>query len=103
MRYLLTMCSLTVSSRRLALKPFVLSNGSRVEAGEWVCTPLRAMNRDPARYSNPHEFHGFRFVDPEILRTVTSSDFEVPQPGVPSELTDVTADWQTWGIGRIAW
>lgn len=94
-----------VSSRRLALTPFELSNGAKVEPGEWVCTPLRAMNRDPAKYSKPDDFHGFRFVDPNLLERIESpsSGFQIPEPGQPSDLTEVTADWQLWGIGRIAW
>lgn len=91
-----------VSTRRQALKPFVLSNGCRVEVGEWVCTPARAMMRDPSNYVKPLEFHGFRFVDPKILETLDVSHFQVPQPGQSSQLTDVVG-WQIWGSGRMVW
>ena len=91
-----------MSTRRLVLEPFALSNGSKVEVGDWVCTPLRAMMRDPANFSQSHEFHGFRFVDPALLASFKSSEFHRPQPGASSQLTDL-AGWQLWGTGRMAW
>lgn len=91
-----------MSTRRQALAPFVLSDGCRVEVGDWVCTPARAMMRDPSNYVKPEEFHGFRFVDPTLLSSLDASRFQVPQPGQPSQLTDV-AGWQIWGTGRMAW
>ena len=57
---------------------------------------------DPANYPEPEEFHGFRFVEPELLESISSGEFQIPQPGKPSRLTD-TADWQVWGTGRMAW
>lgn len=91
-----------VSTRRQALQPFTLSNGSKIETGEWVCTPARAMMRDPANYGSPLEFHGFRFLHPEQLKKLGCEVFKIPEPRKPSQLTEV-ADWQIWGTGRMAW
>lgn len=91
-----------VSTRRLALQPFTLSNGSRVEVGEWVCTPARAMMRDPKKYPHPLEFQGFRFVQEEHLKKLNVGNVQVPEYGEPSGLTDL-ANWQFWGTGRMAW
>lgn len=91
-----------MSTRRLALQPFVLSGGWKVDAGEWVCTPAQAMMKDPARYIAPQEFHGFRFVDPKLLGSLGGSKCQISQPGEPTQFTDV-ADWQLWGSGRMAW
>jgi hypothetical protein len=60
------------------------------------------MMRDAANYAKPLEFHGFRFVDPTLLVTLDSSNFQIPAPGKPTQLTDL-ADWQVWGTGWMAW
>ncbi|KAI9644960.1 hypothetical protein NHQ30_006995 [Ciborinia camelliae] len=92
----------SMSTRRQALEPFILSGGVRVEIGEWICTPVRAMMRDAANYAEPLEFHGFRFVNLNILEGLNDlSNFQVPKPAKPSELTDLV-DWQVWGTGRMA-
>ncbi|KAK6223444.1 hypothetical protein LQW54_000562 [Pestalotiopsis sp. IQ-011] len=33
----------SMSTRRSALRPFTLSDGTAVSAGEWICTPVRAI------------------------------------------------------------
>jgi hypothetical protein len=87
-----------VTSRRVALKPFTFSDGTRVEKGDWTYVPLRAMLYDPIRYPHPDTFNGFRFTD------LPKSDL-VPftQPEGPSKLTDVSHNWGMWGISRMAW
>ncbi|UKZ49177.1 hypothetical protein TrVGV298_003420 [Trichoderma virens] len=92
----------SVSSRRMALKPFELSDGSRVEPGEWICTAPRGMMSDARYYADPLKFQGFRFVNPDLLEkkfSGTSGD-GVSQEG-PSKYTDIN-DWQLWGTGRSA-
>ncbi|KAK2591239.1 hypothetical protein QQS21_011081 [Conoideocrella luteorostrata] len=50
----------SVSTRRKAKKPFQLVDGTKVEAGQWICTAARGMNLDPTNYAKVLEFHGFR-------------------------------------------
>ena len=87
----------------MALKPFKLSDGSRIEPGEWICTAPRGMMSDARYYTDPLQFQGFRFVDPKLLDKQLSavSGHRVPQQA-PSSFTDVN-DWQLWGTGRSAW
>jgi hypothetical protein len=103
--------AITVSTRRQALKPFELPDGHKIQVGDWICTPARAMMRDPANYTDPLKFDGFRFVDPERLAAIdevssrsVESDLKagISHSGKDSRLTDVT-DWQVWGTGRMAW
>lgn len=89
----------------MALKPFELSDGSRIEAGEWICTAARGMMLDARYYTAPQEFQGFRFVDPRILEKRfpgRPSDVASKLQGTPSNFTDI-GDWQLWGSGRSAW
>ncbi|TGO13200.1 hypothetical protein BTUL_0074g00060 [Botrytis tulipae] len=93
----------TMSTWRIALEPFELSGGHQVPVGEWVCTAPGAMHRDPAYYAKSSEFHGFRFVEPSLYRTIQeTTKFEIPELGKSSEFVSVP-DWQLWGTGRIAW
>ena len=94
---------LKVSTRRHALQPFTLSDGTRLEVGDWACTPVRAMMQNPDHYPQPLEFKGFRFVDPELLNNANFPSFKFPQPQGPSKLTDVNGSWHVWGTGRMAW
>ncbi|RYP09153.1 hypothetical protein DL765_008544 [Monosporascus sp. GIB2] len=97
----------SVSTRRKATKPFKLSDGTKVEVGEWICSAVRGMNLDPANYSRVDEFHGFRFVPPEILESslsgVSSSPhkFQTPDPEKSSTFVELS-DWQLWGTGKSA-
>lgn len=94
---------LTVSTRRKALQPFTLSDGTSVAKGDWLCTPLKPMMRDARNYALPLEFHGFRHVDPATLASLDNlGSFESPEPAKASLITDVN-DWQIWGTGRMAW
>lgn len=92
-----------MSTRRKVLKPFELSNGLRVQDGDWLATPLDAMNRDPKNWVNPLEFHGFRHLDAATLASLDNEgEFLSPEPEKAAPLTD-TRGWQTWGTGRMAW
>ncbi|KAF7891373.1 uncharacterized protein EAF02_001698 [Botrytis sinoallii] len=92
-----------LSTRRVALKPFELSGSHQVPVGEWVCTAPGAMHRDSAYYAKSSEFHGFRFVEPFLYRTILeATNFEIPELGKSSEFVSVPG-WQLWAIGRVSW
>ncbi|KAK9419292.1 putative Cytochrome P450 [Seiridium unicorne] len=93
-----------MSTRRKALKPFHFADGTKVEPGQWVCSPLEAMNLDPKNYASPNEFHGFRFVEPDTLeRSLATSpphEFKIPKGQKPSQFTDMS-DTPIWGAGKM--
>ncbi|EZF23054.1 hypothetical protein H112_04207 [Trichophyton rubrum D6] len=91
----------SMSTRRQALQPFQLSDGTKIEIGDCFCTPQRAMARDPAYFEKPLDFHGFRFVDPRVLAGLEQPGFNIPETAKPSQLTD-TSNSQLWGTGRMA-
>ncbi|OAL55016.1 cytochrome P450 [Pyrenochaeta sp. DS3sAY3a] len=92
-----------VSTRRKALAPFTLSDGTHVKTGEWLATPLAAMLKDAQHWAEPLEFHGFRHVDAKHLASLgDNSGFKTPDSGKTALYTDVSK-WQTWGTGRMAW
>ncbi len=92
-----------MSSRRKALQSFHLSDGTFIERGHWIATPLRAMMRDPANYAQPLQFHGFRHLGPSTLASLEhSQSFESPEPEKALPMTDAT-EWQVWGTGRLSW
>lgn len=94
----------SVSTRRKALQPFELSDGTRIERGQWVCTASRAMMKDPRNFVRPLEFHGFRHADPTALALLQPGSFESPQPEKARPMVDASLlEWQVWGTGRMAW
>ncbi|KAL2283202.1 hypothetical protein FJTKL_10088 [Diaporthe vaccinii] len=88
------------STRRSALKPFTLSDGTKLAVGDWACTPVRAIMQNPEFYPSPLQFNGFRFSDPASLENMNNV-FQSPQPK-PSKLTDVDNTFHVWGTGRMA-
>ncbi|KAF5853810.1 hypothetical protein GGP41_006589 [Bipolaris sorokiniana] len=52
---------LPASFARYVRKPFTLSNGQHIPAGVIVEVPSDAVSFDPAVFTNPEEFDGFRF------------------------------------------
>lgn len=90
-----------VSTRRSALQPFTLSDGTRLAPGDWACTPVRAIMQSPVYYPNPLEFHGFRFVNKDIIEKL-GTGFKTPQHQ-PSKFTDVDNSFHVWGTGRMSW
>jgi len=89
-----------VATRRHALQPFTLSDGTKVHVGDWACTPVKAMMQAPEHYPSALEFNGFRFAQRELA--AQEGDFTVFQPK-PSKLTDVGGSFHVWGTGRMAW
>lgn len=90
-----------MSTRRSALQPFTLSDGTKIGVGDWACTPVRAIMSDPESYPEPLTFNGFRFVNPAMLGII-GGDFKALQ-AKSSNLTDVDSNWHVWGTGRMAW
>ncbi|RAK94386.1 cytochrome P450 [Aspergillus costaricaensis CBS 115574] len=90
-----------ITARRKALTPFTFSDGLRVDRGDWVCIPQRAMMRDPARYSHAEQFDGFRFARANKLLALNEGCADVPEVA-PLQLTDVDVNWPIWGLGNTA-
>ncbi|KAI9155657.1 Ent-kaurene oxidase [Paramyrothecium foliicola] len=88
------------STRRSALQPFTLSDGTKVNVGDWACTPVRAIMQNPEFYPDPLSFNGFRFASPDVVDNSTGK-FKLIQPK-PSKLTDVDETFHVWGTGRMA-
>ncbi|OCL06345.1 cytochrome P450 [Glonium stellatum] len=86
----------SVTTRRMALKRFTFSDGTRLEKGDWTCIPVGAMLKDDTLYPQPDEFNGFRFADPKLFGETKSV-----QPEGPSKFTDVLDNWQVWGTGKM--
>ncbi|KAI1381213.1 cytochrome P450 [Hypoxylon crocopeplum] len=98
----------SVSSRRKVLRPFMFSDGTLVQPGDWICSAPKGMNRNPNTWSKADEFYIFRFVKPEILEHaetyiegLSSEKFKIPELGKSSVYTDLT-DWQQWGTGKAS-
>lgn len=85
------------------MQPFAFSDGTKLEVGDWACTPVHAINHDPTHYPEPTTFNGFRFVDPEILEKALVDRDSSSSQSEPSDLTEVSSKWQFWGTGRMAW
>jgi hypothetical protein len=99
------LCSLClVATRRSALQPFSLADGTHVRVGDWACTPVKSIMQMPQYYPDPLRFHGFRFVDPKVLESMEPADDIVPssQPN-PSKFADLDPTFHFWGTGRCAW
>ena len=95
-----------VSTRRHALQPFTLSDGTKLHVGDWACTPVRALMQNPEHYPKPLEFNGFRFVEQSILEQTAGATFDQVLQEEPSKLTDTydkNNSWHVWGTGRMAW
>ncbi|OAL53550.1 cytochrome P450 [Pyrenochaeta sp. DS3sAY3a] len=93
----------SLSTRRQALKPFTLSDGTHVAVGDWACTPVRALMQSGTFYPQPLSFSGFRFVDPAALEAVEKQDMAgKAMQDEPSKLTDVGSTYHVWGTGRMA-
>lgn len=86
----------------MAMKPFHLADGTRVEVGDWTVTPVASMMQTHSHYPDPLAFNGFRFVDPLLLNAKAAAVSKVSQPE-PSKLTDMSSDFHVWGTGRQAW
>lgn len=84
------------------MKNFALSDGTRINAGDWTCTPVSAMIQTADLFPNPLTFNGFRFVSPALLDEQAAAINKTTQPE-PSRLTDMSMANHVWGTGRHAW
>ncbi|KAH8766056.1 cytochrome P450, partial [Diaporthe sp. PMI_573] len=91
----------SMSTRRSALKPFTLSDGTTVHPGEWACTPVQSIMQSSQYFPAPLEFRGFRFAESRETKTMSPEGLEFRQPS-PSKLTDTEHPWHVWGTGRMA-
>ncbi|KAF2031754.1 cytochrome P450 [Setomelanomma holmii] len=94
----------SLSTRRYALQPFTLADGSHVNTGDWFCTPVRAIMTNPADYPEALQFSGFRFADPSLVRSVSDKNinFDQVMQKKPTKLTDADMTYHVWGTGRMA-
>lgn len=94
----------TESTRRSALKPFSLKDGTHVNVGDWFCTPVRAIMTNPIDFPEANTFSGFRFANPELVKSLENGhgSFDILQKK-PTKLTDVDMTFHVWGTGRMAW
>ncbi|PVI00103.1 cytochrome P450 [Periconia macrospinosa] len=79
-----------------------MSSQRKLEAGQWIGTPLRAMLRAQMSKTNeiPLEFQGFRHVEPTVPDQAVGKVNGKGQPGQHSPPTDVNT-WPLWGTGRM--
>ncbi|RYP80472.1 hypothetical protein DL769_002457 [Monosporascus sp. CRB-8-3] len=92
----------SMSTRRCALQPFTLSDGTKLAVGDWACTPSGAIMRSEEHYPAPSKFNGFRFVDSAILAQLRDPSSFSSLQSKPSKLTDVDNAFLMWGTGRMA-
>jgi hypothetical protein len=95
-----------VSTRRSALQPFTLADGSHANVGDWFCTPVRAIMTNPADYPEALQFSGFRFADPDVVKSLsgnTADKLDRVMQEKPTKLTDADMTYHVWGTGRMAW
>jgi cytochrome P450 len=90
-----------VSVRRCALQPFTLSDGTKLNVGDWACAASGAINTSAEHFPSPNNFSGFRFADPALVDSI-SGPHGAQQP-TPSKFTDVHHSYLMWGTGRMAW
>ncbi|KAF2832236.1 cytochrome P450 [Ophiobolus disseminans] len=90
----------SLSTRRSALQPFSLADGSHVNVGDWFCTPVRAIMTNPVDYPEALSFSGFRFADPKLVSA--SANFSAVMQKKPTKLTDADMTYHVWGTGRMA-
>ncbi|KAL8888276.1 MAG: hypothetical protein Q9192_006202, partial [Flavoplaca navasiana] len=76
-----------------------------VESSDWACTPVRALMQSPSHYPDATVFHGFRFVDPDILTGAANPGFQTILQEYPTKFTDTNGrddTWHVWGTGRMS-
>ncbi|KAL8830386.1 MAG: hypothetical protein Q9191_001463 [Dirinaria sp. TL-2023a] len=63
---------------RKVMAPFTFSDGTHVPANNWIVVPQQSQMKDPANYTNPETFDGFRFVKSNKEGAASESRFSHP-------------------------
>ena len=74
------------------MSPHTFADGTHVPAKNWFAVPQGALMKDPAIYSNPEVFDGFRFTTHRNGTVKSKSQFTHPSWTYPY-----------WGSIRRAW
>ncbi|KAI0101984.1 cytochrome P450 [Nemania sp. FL0031] len=90
----------SMSTRRAALRPFTLSDGTRLEPDDWACAPVRAIMTDPTSYPLALHFRGFRFATIEAVESAGPHFARLQAK--PRTFTTVDESIHVWGTGRMA-
>ncbi|KAF1996337.1 cytochrome P450 [Amniculicola lignicola CBS 123094] len=98
---------LALPRRVVAPEGITLKNGTHIPYGIPLATPMDAIHFDPAFYTDPSNFHPFRFCTPaQVAGTRTASHYANSHldPTVPSPKSTVTLDdkFLAFGFGRNA-
>ncbi|KAK6854938.1 hypothetical protein PG995_008470 [Apiospora arundinis] len=88
-----------ISCRRKTLDDYILQDGSCIKKNDWVCIPQHAMMCDGSRYSNPHEFDGYRFARANASLRQGNLTADVPDK-TASTVTSASLEWPIWGLGN---
>ncbi|KAL5121805.1 hypothetical protein ACEQ8H_000020 [Pleosporales sp. CAS-2024a] len=95
----------SLSTRRSALRPFTLADGTHCNVGDWFCTPVRAIMTNPLDYPAAQQFSGFRFADPRLVASLggnASERLHCVMQKKATKLTDADMTYHVWGTGRMA-
>ncbi|KAL9123111.1 MAG: hypothetical protein Q9187_000340 [Circinaria calcarea] len=90
-----------MSIRRKAIKPFTFSNdGPHLDVGEIACVSGWDLMHNEAKYPNPYEFDGHRFVSAK-RPTAAGDPTTIPGDGGMrgTTFTDASKDFPVWGYG----
>jgi len=58
---------------------------------------------NPIDFPEATTFSGFRFADPELVKSLENDDAFTIMQKKPTKLTDVDMTFHVWGTGRMAW
>ncbi|KAL8719998.1 MAG: hypothetical protein Q9225_003068 [Loekoesia sp. 1 TL-2023] len=87
-----------MSIRRKALKPFQFPDGGpQLQPGQIACVSAYDIMHDPAKYPNPHDFNGLRFVESSNGKEKKPGGAEEPLRG--TKFVDGSKDFPIWGFG----
>lgn len=95
------------------MKPFTFSDGTVVNIGDCISTPVKPVMQNPLHYPSPQQFSGFRFASHEALDKLNTPplenggkewvDNDAPRQKAPSKMTDIDENWHVFGVGKISW
>ncbi|EJD49256.1 cytochrome P450 [Auricularia subglabra TFB-10046 SS5] len=90
-----------VAMDRKAMRDFTFSDGSVIKKGQVVTAAARDIHHDPAVYSNPERFDGFRFYsrDSSDVADFGGGDGD---PASATRMTSTSVNFLAFGSGRHA-